>query len=415
MVEVIGKVRGRGRGRGRGFVLVIVFVLLIVGCEKVVEPLAFSLPPEAAELIESGNDFGLELFKNILADAESDENVMISPLSVSLALSMAYNGAEGETKIQMEEVMKMTGLSVDQINDLNKKLVAALLAHDASVTLEIANSIWYRNDFTVRPDFIGVNQKYYDAEVSSLDFTDPDTKDVINGWVADKTHDKIMDIVDQISPESFMFLINAIYFKGNWKWEFDPKSTYEGAFYVTDDETVPVSMMRQELNLNTLNNELFSAIELPYGKGNWSMFIFLPRNNVVLDELTDELDSDKWDSWMSGFSPSKEVDITIPAFTFEYETSLKKALISMGMEDAFTSAANFNGILEGGGLQVSDVKHKTFIEVNEEGTEAAAVTSVEIELTSVGNYFNANRPFLFVIVEKSSNTILFSGRLSNPS
>ena len=399
------------------WLLVFVGLCLIgfVACEKDPEPQAFSLPPEAAELIESGNDFGLELFKNVLSSAESDENVMISPLSVSLALSMAYNGAEGETQTQMGDAMKMSGLSKEQINDVNKALVTALLAHDPSVTLEIANSIWYRDDFTVRSDFIGINQEYYDAEVNALDFSDPGTKDVINGWVADKTHDKILDIVDQISPDSFMFLLNAIYFKGDWKWEFDPKNTYDGEFFVSENETVPVSMMKQKLDLNSLNNELFSSVELPYGKGNWSMFIFLPRYNVELDELVDQLNSENWDRWMSEFSPSEEVDVTIPKFSFEFETSLKDVLIAMGMEKAFSSSADFSGILEGGGLMVSDVRHKTFVEVNEQGTEAAAVTSVEIVLTSIGNHFTANHPFLFVIAEKSSGSILFSGRFSKPS
>ncbi len=397
------------------WIVILSLIGLMWSCNKVEEPQPLNLPPEAEQLIESDNAFGLKLFSGILAEAEEDENVMISPMSVSLALSMTYNGAEGDTRIAMEQAMEMSGLSRDQLNELNQQLVTALLAHDPNVILEIANSIWYRNDFVVQQDFIDLNQQYYDAVVNALDFSDANTKDVINQWVADKTHDKIDQIVDQISPESFMFLINAIYFKGAWKYQFDTQDTFDGEFMFEDGGSVSVPMMRQEVDINTLNNDLFSAIELPYGEGNWSMFIFVPRYDKSVNEITESLSSDTWNKWMKEFVPSTEVNLMIPKFSFEFEKSLKESLMAMGMEVAFSTAADFSGILEGGGIMISDVKHKTFIEVNEEGTEAAAVTSVEIELTSAGNYFNANKPFLFVIAEKSSNTILFAGRLMNPA
>lgn len=389
-------------------------ILLFNSCTKEDEPKPLDLPVKSAELISSDNAFGLQLFKNVLEAADPEENVMISPLSVSLALSMAYNGANGETKIEMEQAMKMTGLSITEINDLNKQLTAALLAHDSKVTLEIANSIWYRNDFVVISDFIDVNQTYYDAEVRAMDFADPQTIDVINGWVKDKTHDRIESIVDQISAESFMFLINAIYFKGNWRYEFDKKDTRDGGFYVSENKEVTVPMMHQEVDINIFRNGTFAAIELPYGKGNWTMFVMVPTYDSQLQDILDELNNENWNSWMNSLIPSKGVNISMPKFSFEFESSLKEALQAMGMEAAFTTAADFSGILEGGGLMISDVKHKTFVEVNEEGTEAAAVTSVEIELTSAGNYFNVDRPFLFVIAETSSNTILFAGRVGNP-
>ena len=386
----------------------------VVACDKEVEPTPLNLSVKTAEVIASDNAFGLNLFRDVLAAAEADENVMVSPLSVSLALTMTYNGAEGETKVAMEQAMEMTGLNRAEINSLNKDLVTALLAHDPSVKLEIANSIWYRDDFTVKPDFISVNQNYYDAVVNAMDFADPGTVDVINQWVADQTHKKIEKIVDQISSESFMFLINAIYFKGDWRYQFDKKDTHDGEFYLSENNPVMVPMMHQELDLNICRQPGFTAAELPYGKGNWSMFVFVPEAGHDLNDLVADFNSENWNQWMNEFHESSEVNLTMPKFTFEFETSLAEVLKAMGMEIAFTSMADFSGILDGGGLMISDVKHKTFVQVDEEGTEAAAVTSVEVELTSIGNFFVVNKPFLFVIAEKSSNTILFAGRVMTP-
>lgn len=395
-------------------VVLLLSMLLVLGCDKDDEPRPLELPLKAGQVIESDNAFGWKLFKQVLDRAEADENVMVSPLSVSLALTMTYNGAEGDTRIAMEQAMEMSDLSREETNDMNRQLVAALLAHDPNVTLEIANSIWYRDDYTVNPDFIQTNQTYYDAAVSALDFADPETIRIINDWVAGKTHQKIDRIVEEISPESFMFLINAIYFKGNWRYEFDERDTRDGEFYITDDQSVTVSMMHQEADLSLLRRDGFSAIELPYGKGGWSMFVFLPDEGRSVDVILSQLDPDSWKEWVDGFSPATEVNLMLPKFTFDYETSLADALKSMGMEVAFSQAADFSGMLDGGGLLISDVKHKTLIEVNEKGTEAAAVTSVEMELTSIGNFFYVNRPFLFVIAEKASKAVLFAGRVVHP-
>ena len=401
------------------FSITIIALLFItfVSCNKddVGEPKPLNLPLKSQELIESDNAFGINLFRTVLANEEAEKNIMISPLSVSLALSMTYNGAEGETQLAMEQVMEMTGLSLEEINQLNKQLVDALLVHDPQVILEIANSIWYRNDFTILPDFISRNENYYNAAVRALDFSDPATIDVINDWVSEKTHEKIDKIVEQITPDSFMFLINAIYFKGAWRYEFDKKATVDGPFFLNGEQSVEVPMMKMEVDANMLQNDLFTALELPYGKGNWSMFLFVPNYDKEIKDVVESFTTQNWNVWMNGFTEMKDVSVNLPKFKFAYEISLKEALMGMGMEVAFTNAADFSGILEGGQLLINDVKHKTFIEVDEEGTEAAAVTSVEINLTSIGNYFSANKPFLYAIAEKSSGTILFVGRVMNPA
>ena len=391
-------------------------LIIFSGCDKEDIPELDNLSSKTKALIDSDNVFGFDLFQRVLVDAEPDENLCLSPLSISLALAMTYNGASGDTQIAMEETLKLAGFTRDEINGLYRDLTQALLSDDPKVQMEIANSIWYRDSYTILDDFVLRNETYYDALVKSLDFTDPGSKDVINGWVSDKTHEKIESIVDQISPESFMFLINAIYFKGTWKYEFDEEETLDLPFYLEDGTTEQVPSMKQEADLNMLKTEVFNAVELPYGKGNWAMYVMVPNGSHQLGEITSTLDNDAWKGYLVEFQEVKDVKLQLPKWKSEYETSLKPVLTDMGMSVAFSSAADFSDIAPGLPLSISDVKHKTFIEVNEEGTEAAAVTSVEINLTSIGgDYFSANRPFVYLIAEKTTGAILFAGRVLDPS
>jgi len=293
-------------------------------------------------------------------------------------------------------------------------LINGLLNHDSQVTLEIANSIWYRNDFTVRQEFVTTNQDFYYAESTALDFTDPATKETINNWVKDKTHGKIEQIVKDIDPDSFMFLINATYFKGTWRNKFDKRKTRDNDFTLVDGTTIQVPMMHEELDVNMIENQYLSGVELPYGKGNWSMFVLVPQMEATLDDLMNQMTAQNWSAWSNQFVERSKVSVGLPKFSFEFETNLSKVLKELGLAVAFTDAADFTGILETGDLLITDAKHKTFVEVNEEGTEAAAATSIEIGLTSAGNFFIANRPFVFLITEKSTGTILFAGRVMNP-
>jgi len=394
----------------------LMMLLVINSCsrEQDYEPKPLNLPLKAAGIISADNTFGLDLYRELAGSAEQGTNLMISPLSISQALSMAYNGANGETRDAMEEALRISGYDLDELNDLNHALVKALLSHDEKVEINIANSIWYRQEYSVLPDFIERNQNYYNAEVRSMDFNDDGCKDVINNWVSDKTNGRIPGIIDQINPESFMFLINALYFKGAWTHEFDKKSTRRQAFYPENGGEVQVDMMNRKMDLNFLANDLFSSVELPYGKGNWRMFLFLPQEGRTVAGLEKEITGKNWETWLKGFDTLREVQLSLPKFSFTYEESLKDALSLMGMDIAFTDDADFSGILPEGGLLITDVRHKTFVEVDEKGTEAAAVTSVEIGTTSIGNYIAFNRPFVFVIAEKSTGSILFIGRFMKP-
>jgi serpin B len=399
------------------FLVLVVLVALIGACAKEkeeYEPKPLNLPLKTAGVIAADNTFGLDLFTKLTAAAVPGTNLMISPLSISQALSMTYNGANGATKAAMEDALRISGYSRDELNELNKVLVDALVAHDEKVAISVANSIWYRKEYTVLPDFIARNQSYYHAEVQPVDFAAATCKDVINKWVSDNTNKKIDKIVDQINPESFMFLINAIYFKGCWTNPFNVKNTGKQTFYSESGREVQVDMMNKKMDLNVYANETFTSVELSYGKGNWRMFLFLPETGKTVADVEKSFTPDNWNNWLTRYDSVFNVQFSMPKFTFSYEESLKDVLSAMGMQVAFTEMADFTGILPEGGLLITGVKHKTFVEVNEEGTEAAAVTSVEVGVTSIGNFITFNKPFVFAIAEKSTGAILFIGRMMKP-
>jgi serine protease inhibitor len=376
---------------------------------------------KSQQLVEADNAFGLNLFRSISADPKSPANFMISPLSISMALSMAWNGAETETRDEMAEAMRVQDFDRDDVNQIYLDLIKALTSNDRKVTMEIANSIWYRKGYHVEADFLNVNRTYYDAEVEEADFSDPATLDRINGWVNDKTHEKIPKIIDEIPTEMVMYLINALYFKGTWQQEFNPESTQKMGFLVAPEEYTEVDMMGREDTLNYFRNETFSAIELPYGDGNFNMTILLPHLEKNINDVVDQLSADNWKQWQKAFSKTGPIDIRLPKFKIEYEIVLNQLLQQMGMQLAFTPAADFSSINPARNLYISFVKHKTFVEVDEEGTEAAAVTIIGFEVTSINPNelqkinFHCDRPFLFVITEKSTGTIIFMGKVGNPN
>jgi len=364
-------------------------------------------------VVDSDNRFGLRLF-HALSEAEQAENVFISPLSVSMALGMTLNGAKGETYDEMVEVLEKQGLSETEVNQAYRSLIDFLTTLDPEVALEIANSIWYREGFPVLPAFLDVNRSYFDAEVEALDFRRSDAPDRINGWVEEKTHGKIDQIIDEIDEAVVMYLINAVYFKGTWVYEFDPEETRDATFSNADGSVTTVPMMTQQATLPYVESDLFAAVDLPYGDSLFSMTVLLPKPGVDINTLAGLLDETRWAAWTGAFE-GEDVVLSLPRFTVEYRESLVDVLKSLGIEAAFASnAADFSRINGTGDLWISDVIHKTFVEVNEEGTEAAAVTAVVIETTSVGGgpkTFRVDRPFVFAIRERESGSILFIGKV----
>lgn len=402
--------------------IIISGIILTISCERLPdeqEPNKMNLTKKSLELIESDNEFGLEFFRKVMNNDTSD-NIMVSPLSVALALGMTYNGAEDSTKEAMKETLKLSDLTDEEINAAYKSIVDQLLKLDPKVILSIANSIWYRQNFTILPEFIQINQNYYDAEVKELDFNLPNAKDIINEWVDEKTKGLIPEIIDYIPAEAVMYLINAIYFKGLWKYEFDPEATGKQSFYLKNGNVEMVDMMEMENDLLYLSNDLFSAVKLPYGDGAFNMTILLPHSQFTPNDIAEELTNANWNIWMDSFGKEHLV-VKIPKFKFKFFRELNQDLTDMGMGIAFEPLnADFARINPDEQLYISRVLHKTFIDVSEEGTEAAAVTAVEISLTSANpdsptaTFFVVDRPFIFTIQENSSGTILFMGKVNRP-
>ena len=398
--------------RNLSFILLVV-TLVVSACSPEEGPNVRDLTVVEQSLVESSNRFGFELFSEVIAQSDGG-NVFVSPLSVSLALGMTTNGARNDTEAAMRATLGYSGLTVDEINRGYRGLIDYLVNLDPKVTMEVANSIWYRQGFEVLQEFIDVNQAFFDAVVRALDFADPGAADTMNAWVADKTHGKIEEIIDPpISGDTVMFLINAIYFKGSWTYRFDKSDTAPGTFHAPAGDRI-VQMMHLRGDLPYLETPDFRAVSLPYGHELYSMTIFVPREGLDIDALAADLTGANWSSWTAGFSSSK-LSLGMPRFELEYEKTLNDVLKALGMEIAFTDAADFTGINPAGALFIDEVKHKTFVKVNEEGTEAAAATSVEVGKMSASGEMRVNRPFLYVIHDKHSKAMLFLGKIVDPS
>jgi serine protease inhibitor len=380
-------------------------------------PVSPELTLAEGKLIESDNSFGLKLFKEITAE-DSDNNVFISPLSVAMALGMTLNGADGETREAMEATLELSGLTIEEINESYQHLIKLLAGLDPKVRFQLANSIWYRLGFDFEEEFIDLNKTYFDAEVTGLDFADPASLAVINGWVDENTNGKIKEIVDQIDPLVVMYLINGIYFKGTWTYQFNEEYTRDDWFTLTDGSQSPCKMMSVKSDFQYYENSDFQMIDLPYGNGDFSMTILLPRIGVDINQLTAGLDQANWDQWQNSLSESP-VALELPRFSLEYEVTLNDALTALGMGIAFEPGeADFSEMLKNEALWIDEVKHKTFVEVNEEGTEAAAVTSVSMMLSAAEPELipmRCDQPFLFLIQEHATKTILFIGKIAEPT
>ncbi len=413
-----------------------IFVILLSACifpscEKS-EPIqretpTITLNKKAAEIIEADKAFGFELFREVYTLSEED-NIMISPLSVSYALGMTYNGAAGTTLQAFNDVLHFGDLTTQEVNESYKDLMDQLLNLDEKVEFSIANSIWYRLGFQVLPEFIKTNKDYFDAAVKEIDFTDPQTVEVINQWIESNTNGKIKDMLDFIPGDAVMYLINAIYFNATWKYEFVKKDTYQGDFNLADGTRHQAEYMRVSGNFQYTSNEDFTAVELPYGDSTFSMVVMLPspRSGVMLpspgDEVSDlvaKLDGAHWDSWFED-SRFTGVQVDLPKFKYDFKELLNDPLVNLGLGVAFSeNEADFTRINPDGNLFISRVIHQTFIDVQEEGTEAAAATIVEISLTSTGGggspiHFKADKPFLYLIKENSTGTIVFMGKVGKP-
>ena len=400
-------------------------LLLCVGCDEF-RPDMFDkkeakpeIGPVDGSVVTANTKLGFSLF-NEIRKTEQDKNIFISPFSISVALAMTLNGAAGETKQAMTNTLQLHGLDSESINTGYAGLRQTLLTSDPKVTLTIANSLWARQGFSFKPDFLQRNTQFFGAEISTLDFDNSSASKTINQWVDTNTNGKIQKIVgDQIDPITVLFLINAIYFKGTWQKEFDPSKTREGPFHLANGDEKQVPMMRQQRWYPYYREENFQAISLAYGDGQMSMYIFLPDRESDLNIFLENLNAESWENWMSQFH-EQDVSLVMPKFKLEYGKTLNHPLKALGMGVAFDpELADFSRMasLEFGNLYIEKVVHKTFVEVNEEGTEAAAATSVEVGVKSVPPppiSFSVDRPFFFAIRDNETKTVLFMGIVVEP-
>ena len=372
------------------------------------------------EVLSASNSFAWGLLTTTAASSP-DSSVFVSPLSASMALGMTLNGAAGGTLEEMRGALGFGGLSMDAINASYRGLLDLLVGLDPALTLQIANSVWYRDGFAVETPFLDATRGFFDAEVSALDFSSPAAVGTINGWVEENTGGRIRDIVaSPIDPLTVMFLINAVYFQGPWTYEFDPGKTRDDFFQLQDGTVAPMRLMEVTAELPYAREPDVEIVELPYGGRAYAMTVLLPSSDSDVDELLASLDAGRWNELVNRLSEGSAT-IFLPRFRMEYEKVLNDVLRTLGMNDAFLpGAADFTGIYRDAlavQLHVSSVKQKTFVEVTEEGTEAAAATSVEIGVTCAGcgpPTVRVDRPFVFVIRERLSGAILFAGVLRTP-
>jgi serpin B len=332
---------------------------------------------------------------------------------------MTYNGAAGSTLEAFSNVLHFDGLTTEEVNESYKDLVDQILNLDDKVDLSVANSIWYRDDFQVLEEFIETNINYFNAEVSEIDFSDPETVHVINQWIENNTEGKIKEMLDYIPVDAVMYLINAIYFNAKWKYEFSKSDTYQGDFFLSNGGTHQVDYMKVSGNFSYTSNEYFSAVELPYGDSAYSMVVCLPYQDTDIADLVTIMNVSNWDTWFED-SNMRSVQIDLPKFKYGFKDLLNDPLKNLGLEVAFVPMeADFSGINPVEDLYISRVIHQSFIDVQEKGTEAAAATIVEVKNFAAGGggtpiLFKAERPFLYLIKENSTGAILFIGKVGKP-
>ena len=383
------------------------------------EPIHITLRSAEQEMVRSDQQFAFDFFANLF-DEEAlteDKNFMVSPLSLSMALSMTMNGAAGETGKAMKQTLQMGDYSETEINGYYKKLKEALLKTDPTTKLSIANAIFANRQVAIHSDFIKTNQSYYDATVQPVNFSDAATAGIINKWASDQTHGLIKKVIERTNALDLMYLLNALYFKGIWTTEFDAKNTSLKPFAGQDGVTTQVEMMKQKAKFNYTQDQNLQLVQLPYGNQAFSMMVLLPHEGKNLrDVLAATRQRDYWSGLKSGLREA-EVDLFLPKFKTEYSKKLNDLLTKMGMGITFTDAADFSGITDVP-ARISFVKQDTYISTDESGTEAAAVTTVGMELTSMPSQpqkviFNAERPFIYIIQENSTGAILFMGAVKN--
>lgn len=387
-------------------------VVLILGCFcSSVYTMDIEKDEAMKRIVSADNNLGFNVFKNIVKD-DIDKNILISPASLAVALNMTYNGANGKTREAMAEVLKLGNMSLEEINEANAALLKKLSNLGADALMVIANSLWARMGEEFRGDFLRQNEEFYDAHIRTLDFDATEAPSVINTWVEEKTGGKIEGVVEDIPKGTILYLINAAYFKGAWGVKFDKKYTQEKDFTLMNGGKKKVStMMTGGEGFKYLKGDKFDGVGLPYGYGKVWMYAFIPSRESNIREFYDILNEKNWNDWMKKIQ-GEEITIVMPKFSLEYEISLSDCLTNLGMGVAFGKDADFGRMFSYGGVWIDEIKQKTFLKVDEEGTEVSASTTVIMKKGPMGVYLN--RPFFYAIRDEETGAILFMGSIVEP-
>lgn len=367
-------------------------------------------------MTEETTDFAFRFFQQVNASEKKQANWMISPLSASMALGMITNGADGNTLEELKATLGFSEANIDEMNAYYRRLLTELPDLDNTTQLGLANSIWINQGFEVKKTFVDVNKQMYDARVSNLDFSSAEAPSVINDWCSDHTNGRITEVIDKIAPDAMMYLLNALYFKGIWADKFNKSKTKDEDFTNADGSRTKVKMMNQTTNCSFSYNDHFWMAKFPYGNGAYSMTLLLPDEDLGLDKCLEALTGENWEEWNMRWTP-QELIVKMPRFEIKYNKSLIEDMKALGIKEAFTSSANFANLSDKA-LYLGLLNQHTYLKVDEEGTEAAAVTTGGMLDASAGPSpgpveFYLNRPFAFIITETSTGTVLFTGKVTS--
>ncbi|MGV3707278.1 MAG: serpin family protein [Gemmatimonas sp.] len=380
---------------------------------EVLNQLPRTLTATEVKVRDASNDFSFALMGTVV-DSQRTSNVFISPLSASFALGMTMNGAAGSTQSEMQSALKLGNLTQSEVNAGYKSLIELLTSLDPTVEMRIANSIWYRNNFQFHQTFFDTTKKYFNAEVRGLNFGNvPAALSAINGWVSTATNNKIKEVLNDVRPEDIMFLINAIYFKGSWRAKFETSQTTNATFNASTGGVQTVPFMNRRGQIPYAETSTYQAVDLQYGNSAFSMVVILPKAGQDVNTIMKTFTPGSWDALAATFRASP-VTLALPKLKLEYARQLKGNLQFLGMRAPFEpSRADFSRMTPDPTAYISFVKQDSYVDVNEEGTEAAAVTTVGVSTVSapVEVSVRVDRPYIFVIRERLSGTIMFMGRI----
>jgi serine protease inhibitor len=410
--------------------ITVALIAIVLAANLSAMPAQAADPVSTDKVVAANNGFGFRLLHALRAEGDQD-NVIISPLSVSLALGIVFNGAGGATRQAMASTLGFASLDDQQVNGASHQLLDMLAKADPAVQLQIANALWVKSGFALNPGFVERTRDYFEATARNLDFSgDPDgSVKTINEWVSDHTHGKIPSIIDKVNAQTRLLVTDAVYFKGRWRNPFKKEMTRPHQFTLPSGAHEMTPMMDQRGKYPYLETPDFQAIRLAYGNRRFDMYVFLPRESpgqsghgVGLPHFVDSLNESNWTDWTNRMSGGNEGRIVLPKFELNYSKRLNESLDSMGMGVAFNpNRADLSGIpAQPAKLWIDFVQHKTYIKVDEEGTEAAAVTGIgilEFAMTARARPFEmiVDHSFFFAITERDSGAILFAGLVTNPA